>query len=189
MLVPATPSSPGASVHALVLGRIQVSVGGRPVRVGAGVGGAGASVSPSSWSQGTSRSVADSLTMLVFRDLRSGEEFGFEIPDETGRFELLLPPGEYTIRLRYEEWLSETPVTFEAPEAGAQYYIGTLHADLFRGRSLRGWWARVFGGNVPATDSHFAVIDDWQWARAHLRAFEAPQPRVQKQLMTLQGSP
>lgn len=181
MLAPATPTTPGVSLRALVLGRIQISINGRPVRVGPE--GRGARIRDSGYGKPAPVYAEDALTMLVFRDVHSGDEFGFDVPDDTGGFEVLLPPGRYAIRLRYDDWLSETPALFDAPVAGDQYYVGTLRADLFRRRSIRGWWARAFGGAVPRKDSDFAVTDEWEWARANLDAFSARPLRAQKRLM------
>jgi hypothetical protein len=181
MLAPATPGTPGASLRALVLGRVQISINGRPVRVGPE--GRGARIRSSGWDQAAPVYAEDSLTMLVFRNTLTGAQFGFDVPDDTGGFEVLLPPGQYAIRLRYDDWLSDTPAILDAPVAGERYYVGTLRADLFRRRSLRGWWARAFGGAVPRQDSDFSVTDDWDWARANLAALSAEPLRVERRLM------
>ncbi len=181
MLAPATPSTPGAALRALVLGRVQISINGRPVRVGPQ--GRGARIRSSGYDQAAPVYAEGSLTMLVFRNTQGGEEFGFDVPDDKGGFEVLLPPGRYEIRLRYDDWLSGTPVVLDAPAAGERYYVGTLHADLLRRRSVRGWWARAFGGAIPQRDSDFSVTDEWEWARENLGAFSAEPVRVQKRLM------
>ena len=194
MLAPATPAAPGASQRALVAGRIQLSIKGRPVRVGPE--GRGARVRASGLDQPRPGSAAgldqprpgltaDALTMIVFRNVHGGDEFGLDVPDDTGGFEVLLPPGQYAIRLRYEDWLLETPAILDAPAAGAHYYVGTLRVDLFRRSSIRGWWARAFGGSVPRNVSDFAVTDDEEWARGHLRAFSVEPPYVQTRLMSV----
>jgi hypothetical protein len=186
MLAPATPSTPGWAVRALVLGRVQVSINGRPVRVGPQ--GRGARIRGSGYDQAAPVLAEGSLTMLVFRSTQGGGEFRFDVPDDTGGLEVLLPPGRYEIRLRYDDWLLGTPVVLDAPAAGERYYVGTLRADLFRRRSLRGWWARAFGGSVPQRDNDFAITDDWEWARQHLGAFSAQPASVQKRLMTVGSS-
>jgi hypothetical protein len=183
MVAPATPNAPGAAQRALVLGRVQMAINGRPVRVAEG---RGTPPRGSAGDQAAPKYAETALTMLVFRNLESRDEFAFDVPDDSGGFEVLLPPGRYSIRLRYEDWLSATPAMFDAAAAGESYYVGTLRADLFRRRSLRGWWARAFGGTIPRDDSDFAVTDEWEWARANLGAFSSQPTRVRKRLMSVE---
>jgi hypothetical protein len=186
MLETATASSPGKSVRALVLGRLQVTVAGQPVRVGP----AGPPPQGSAQWEGAEAPLLgeETDTMILFERLRTGELFGYDLPDDTGRFEVLLPPGRYGVKLRYEKYLVATPARFEATEAGQQYYIGTLQAQLFRRGSVLGWRARIFGGNIPSSQRDFRVIDEWDWAKDNLRAFRQRPVRAEKHLMSLRSS-
>lgn len=182
----ASPTSPGVSIYALVLGRVQVSVAGQPARVGPRAWGAGAG--PYADGIMAVEAEEDALTALIFEGLRSGDRFAYEIEDETGRIEVLLPPGRYRMTLRYDKWWSNTPVMLSVPEGGVAYYVGTLQVGLFRERSLRGMWVRVFGGTVPRDDTSFTVVDEWEWAQANLRALAGGRTTADKRLMQLEKS-
>jgi hypothetical protein len=178
----ASPSSPGASVYALVLGRVQVSIAGQPARVG-----------PQAWRSArayadgiTVEAEEDALTALIFEGSRGGDRFAYEIEDETGRIEVLLPPGRYRVTLRYDKWWSKTPATLDVPEGGVSYYVGTLYVGLFRERSLRGVWVRAVGGTVPRADTSFAIADEWDWAQANLRGLAGGRATPDKRLMRLE---
>jgi hypothetical protein len=166
-----------------VLGRVQVSIAGQPARVG-----------PRAWSAGgraygdgvTVEAEEDALTALIFEGRRSGDRFFYEVEDETGRIEVLLPPGRYGVILRYDKWQSKTPATLDVPDGGVSYYVGTLHVGLFRERSLRGVWVRAVGGTVPRADTSFAVSDEWDWAQANLRALAGGRTAADKRLMRLE---
>lgn len=193
MIPSATASSPGASRRALVLGRIQVFLSGRPASVGpaaleARVGGSEWGGGPGGEQPAPLRGGERAAVAITFRHLRTGERFTYEVEDDSGRFEILLPPGRYAIKLRYDEWLSDTPALLDAPEPGQHYYVGTLQADLFRRRSLRGSWARIFGGAVPGGDSHFNVLDEWEWGKVNLRSLAAEPIVVQRRLMSLEAT-
>lgn len=188
----ATPASPGASHRALVLGRIQVFLSGQPASVGPAAHEA--RVRGSEWTGGSGwdepaplRGGERAATAITFRNVLTGKRFAYEVEDDSGRFEVLLPPGQYAIKLRYDEWLSDTPARFDAPEAGEPCYVGTLHADLFRRRSFRGSWARIFGGAVPSGDSDFRVRDEWEWAQDNLRFLAAGAVTPQRCLMRLEA--
>jgi len=190
----ATPGAPGASLRALVIGRIQVYIGGKPVRFGRqryGADGRGLEwPGTTPWDEPPVGLLGEeTLTMVVFRSLKGDEKFAFEVEDESGRFEVLLPPGRYAIQLRCGKWLAETPAQFDAPEQGRQYYVGTLQVDLFRQRSPLGWFVRFFGGTLPRGDTGFAVADEWEWARANLRSFAEGPAGIEKRLMRLEYSP
>ena len=187
MLESATPSSPGRSVRALVLGRVQVYVRGQAARVGPA--GRPATRDAGEWGGGAPPVFApEADTMIVFESLRTGDRYGYELPDDTGGFQVLLPPGRYEIKLRFEKYLVDTPARFEAPEGGQQYYIGTLRAKLFQTDSVLGWRTRIFGGRIPSADSDFRVVDEWDWATDNLRAFSERPVRVEKYLMALKRS-
>jgi len=176
------------------MGRIQVYIGGKPVRFGRQRYGADGREpqwpGTTPWDEPPAGLLGEeSLTMVVFRSLKGDEEFAFEVEDESGRFEVLLPPGQYAIKLRCGKWLAETPAQFDAPEQGRQYYVGTLRVDLFRRRSPWGWFVRFFGGTLPRGDTGFAVADEWEWARANLRSFAEVPAGIEKRLMRLEYSP
>jgi hypothetical protein len=190
----ATPGAPGASLRALVVGRIQVYISGTPVRFGHqryaanGRGREWPGTTP--WDEPPAGLLGEeTLTMVIFRSLKNDEKFAFELDDESGRFEVLLPPGRYAIQLRCGKWLAETPARFDAPEQGRQYYVGTLRVDLFQRRSLQGWFVRFFGGTLPRGDTGFAVVDEWEWARANLGSFAEGPVGIEKRLMRLEYSP
>jgi hypothetical protein len=125
------------------------------------------------------------LTTLVFQNSNTSKKFAFDMDNEDGRFEVMLPPGEYGIRLRYHTWLSGTPAHSDVPEAAKRYYVGTLRVDLFRHTSILGFPARVFGGTVPQGDSDFDVLDEWEWTQANLQVPFPVQVTAEKRLMHL----
>ena len=182
----ATPSTPGASVHAFVIGRVQVLVAGKPVALGPRVRGGGSG--PYAGGMSAVEAEDDALTAVLFEHLRSGDRYVYEIADESGRFEVLLPAGRYGITLRYDKWWSKTPAVFHLAEGGVSYYVGTLRVDLFRDRSARGLWVRTFGGAVPRGDTGFAVVDEWDWARESLDGFRQATTTPEKRLMRLESS-
>ncbi len=195
----ATPESPGVSVHALVLGRVEFLVAGAPVGI---VPTRSAARSPYGGAppvvQGAGRDAygpggpvlhdADP-TFVLFEDLLSGRRYAYEIEDESGTFAVLLPVGRYGVGLRYDEWLADTPARIELPKGGTPYYVGTLRVNFFRERSLRGLWVRAVGGTVPRGDSDFDVIDEWGKTRPALLPLGWGAVEPEKPLMRLAPSP
>jgi len=123
--------------------------------------------------------------MLVFHRLDGGGQFAFEVADESGRFEVLLPKGWYRIQLQCGKWIVETPARFNAPQGGSRYYVGTLKVNMFQRRSFFGWFVRFFGGTLRSGDTGFAVVDEWQWAQANLQSLAEGAENVEKRLMRL----
>jgi hypothetical protein len=191
----ATPDSPGTSVHALVLGRVEILVAGAPVGI---VPTRSTAASPYGGAppvmQGAGRDVygpggpvlhdADP-TLVVFEDLLSGRRYAYEIEDESGAFAVLLPVGRYGVGLRYDEWLADTPARIELSRGGTPYYVGTLRVNFFRERSVRGLWVRAVGGTVPRGDSDFGVTDEWEKTRSALQPFGWGTVLPEKRLMSV----
>lgn len=145
-----TPGTPLQPDRSLVVGRIELFKSGhqlhpdRPSPTGTGpIGG------------------------LSFHNLVTGEFTSYRINDPLGRFEIVLPPGRYGLGIQYYIYLSDTPARFEVPQAGQQYYVGTLRANFFARSSLGGAWTTTFGGILPMKDTDFAVVDEWEWAQQH----------------------
>jgi hypothetical protein len=160
--------------RALILGRIQVFRAGQQARVGP-VGYA-----EESGLDGGERT----LTEMRFHNLTTKKTFVYDVTDHEGGFEVLLPPGQYAIKLRYFKWLQATPARFEA-EGGDRSYIGTLRVHLLRRWSVGGIFARTFGGTIPEKDSDFAVVDQWDWAEENLPLLSSGQVTAEKRLMRL----
>lgn len=160
--------------RALVLGRVQVFRAGQQVRVGP-VGHA-----EESGVSGGDRTLAE----IRFRNLSTNRSFSYDVTDDEGGFEVFLPPGQYAVTLRYFTWTQATPARFEV-DGGGRYYIGTLRVSLLKRWSMGGMWARTFGGTIPEKDSDFSVVDQWDWAEAHLPMLTSGQVRAEKRLMRL----
>jgi hypothetical protein len=175
----ASPAALNSLTRSLVLGRLQV-------RGAEAVGAAwqdphyGAAEARTDTMQGE-----PTLATLVVHNVDTDRKYSFLVDDESSRFEIMLPPGSYTVAFQYFKWLCETPATFDVPDAGRGYYIGTLRVDLFSRRSLRGWMARFFGGTIPKTDSDFVVLDEWETAADDFAVLAAGAMAPNRQLMRL----
>ncbi len=144
-----SPPTVGQLDRSRILGRIQLYRSGKPLRVGPArrplVG----------WLEGERP-----LTSVSFLNVDTGGAFAVDVTTQDGRFETMLPPGRYAVGLRYAIYLSDTPARFDVPEAGRQFYIGTLQVNFFARASIGGAWAATAGGVVPEDDSQFTVIDE-----------------------------
>ncbi len=144
-----TPPALGQLDRSRIIGRIQLYKSGKPLRVGP------AKRPLVGWLEGER-----ALTTLSFRNVDTGGAFAIDITAQDGRFEAMLPPGRYGVGLRYAIYRSDTPARFDVPEAGRQFYIGTLQVNFLARASIGGTWAATAGGIVPEDDSQFAVIDE-----------------------------
>lgn len=99
------------------------------------------------------------LTELSFLNGATQERFGIDITDRTGWFAATLPPGTYSVGMRYAIWLFGTPARLVVPPEPQRCYIGSFGVNMFARLSVAGGWAGAVGGVIPTEDNDFRVLD------------------------------
>ncbi len=99
-------------------------------------------------------------TELTLLNSATQERFNIDITDRTGWFAATLPPGTYSVGMRYQIWLFGTPAQVVVPADPQRCYIGTLGVNLFARLSVAGGWVGAVGGVIPTEDNDYRVVDD-----------------------------
>lgn len=134
-----------APADAYVVGRVEVFRDGKKLRV-----------THSEFGHFARRS---ELTELSLMNLATKERFAVAITDADGWFAAALPPGTYSVGMRYHIWLFGTPARIVVLTDVQHCYLGTLDISLFVHLSVAGGWAEVTGGAIPQQDNDYRVFD------------------------------